>query len=106
VWSAPGRAGRTLEEFLELLGERTESIRAVSIDMAEPYAGTIRRWLPEAEIAFDPFHVIAPAGAATDQVRRQHSQSMGAYVKVGGMWINTPAGHCSKPPTNSPTNSD
>ena len=27
------------------------------------------------------------AGAAVDQVRREHSQSMGAYVKVGGMWI-------------------
>jgi transposase len=87
VWSAPGRTGRTLEEFFELLGDRKASIRAVSIDMSEPYAGTIRRWLPEAEIAFDPFHVIALAGAATDEVRRQHSQSMGAYLSVGGMWI-------------------
>ena len=59
VWSAPGRTGQTLQEFFELLGDRTESIRAVSIDMSEPYAGAIRRWLPQAEIAFDPFHVIA-----------------------------------------------
>ena len=57
IWSAPGRTGRTLEEFFELLGDRKDSIRAVSIDMSEPYAGTIRRWLPQAEIAFDPFHV-------------------------------------------------
>jgi transposase len=87
IWSVPGRTGRTLQEFFELLGERKASIRAVSIDMSETYAGAIRRSLPEAEIAFDPFHVIALAGDAVDQVRRQHSQSMGAYVKVGGMWI-------------------
>ena len=83
IWSAPGRTGRTLEEFFELLGDRKDSISAVSIDMSEPYAGTIRRWLPQAEIAFDPFHVIALAGAAVDHVRREHTHAMGAYLKIG-----------------------
>jgi transposase len=78
VWSAPGRTGQTLQEFFELLGDRTESIRAVSIDMSEPYAGAIRRWLPQAEIAFDPFHVIALAGDAVDKVRLQEWLSQGA----------------------------
>ena len=55
--------------------------------MSEPYAGTIRRALPAAEIAFDPFHVIALAGAAVNQVRRAHAGSMGAYLDVGGSWI-------------------
>ena len=87
VWSAPGRSGATLEQFFALLGERKHSIRAVSIDMSEPYAGTIRRSLPTAEIAFDPFHVIALAGAAVDHVRRAHARSMGAYLEVGGTWI-------------------
>jgi transposase len=87
IWSAPGRSGATLREFFELLGDRRDSIRAVSIDMSQPYAGTIRRALPQAEIAFDPFHVIALAGIAVDQVRQQHSRSMGAYLNVGGMWI-------------------
>ena len=87
IWSAPGRSGATLEQFFELLGERKDSIRAVSIDMSEPYAGTIRRSLPKAEIAFDPFHVIALAGRAVDEVRRAHSRSMGAYLDVGGTWI-------------------
>jgi transposase len=87
VWSAPGRTGRTLQQFFALLGERTTSIRAVSIDMSEPYAGTIRRALPAAEIAFDPFHVIAQASRAVDQVRRDHARSMGASLDVGGTWI-------------------
>jgi transposase len=87
VWSAPGRTGATLQEFFELLGDRTESIQAVSIDMSEPYAGAIRRWLPEAEIAFDPFHVIALAGAAVDKVRLSEWQAKGPFLTPGGLWI-------------------
>jgi transposase len=87
VWSAPGRSGRTLGEFFALLGERKASIRAVSIDMSEPYAGAIRTWLPEAEIAFDPFHVVALAGAAVDEIRMQEWKTKGHSVTPGGLWI-------------------
>lgn len=87
VWSAPGRSGHTLAEFFELLGDRKASIRAVSIDMSEPYAAAIRTWLPEAEIAFDPFHVVALAGVAVDQVRMQEWKTKGHSVTPGGMWI-------------------
>ncbi len=87
VWSAPGRTGATLREFFELLGDRKNSIRAVSIDMSEPYAGAIRTWLPDAEIAFDPFHVVALAGAAVDQIRMHEWKSKGPSVTPGGMWI-------------------
>jgi transposase len=87
IWSAPGRTGAALEEFFALLGDRKDSIRAVSIDMPEPSAGAIRRSLPNAQIAFDPFHVIALAGVAVDQVRREHSHTMGGHVKAGQVWI-------------------
>ena len=87
VWSAPGRSGDTLAEFFELLGDRRRSIRAVSIDMSEPYAGAIRTWLPDAEIAFDPFHVVALAGAAVDEVRIREWQTRGHSQTPGGMWI-------------------
>jgi transposase len=87
VWSAPGRSGQTLREFFDLLNDRKASIRAVSIDMSEPYAGAIRAWLPEAEIAFDPFHVVALAGAAIDHVRRQEWQAHGPPASPGGIWI-------------------
>lgn len=87
VWSAPGRSGHTLQEFFQLLGDRTDSIRAVSIDMSEPYAGAVRTWLPDAEIAFDPFHVVALAGAAVDQIRMHEWKTKGPSVTPGGMWI-------------------
>ncbi len=45
-------------------------IRAVSIDMSGGYEKAIREHCPQAEIAFDPFHVIRLAQRAVDQVRR------------------------------------
>jgi transposase len=55
VWCAPGRNSATLQGFFELLGDRRESIRAVSIDMSGDYQRAIRETIPEAEICFDPF---------------------------------------------------
>ena len=76
-----------MQEFFELLGERKDSIRAVSLDTPESYAGAIRRSLPNAQITFDPFHVIALAGVAVDQVHPQHSHTMGGHLKAGQVWI-------------------
>ena len=70
VWCAPGRNAQTLQAFFDLLGERRGSIRAVSIDMSGGYEKAIRENVPDAEIAFDPFHVVRLAQRAVDQVRR------------------------------------
>jgi transposase len=37
VWSAPGRNSTTLQGFFDELGDRRDSIRAVSIDMSGEY---------------------------------------------------------------------
>jgi hypothetical protein len=51
--------------------ERKHSIRAISIDMAPAYEKAVGEALPDAEVCWDPFHVVAGAGLAIDQVRRQ-----------------------------------
>ena len=58
VWCAPGRNAQTLQAFFDLLGDRRHSIRAVSIDMNGGYEKAIREHLPDAQICFDPFHVV------------------------------------------------
>jgi transposase len=69
VWCAPGRNAATLQAFFDLLGDRKSSIRAVSIDMSGGYEKAIRENLPDAQICFDPFHVIRLAQRAVDQVQ-------------------------------------
>ena len=70
VWCAPGRSAQTLQAVFDLLGERKHTIRAVSIDMSGGYQQAISQNLPDAEICFDPFHVVRLAQRAVDQVRR------------------------------------
>ena len=87
VWSSPGRNAQTLEAFFDALGERKRSIRAVSIDMSGGYERAIRAALPDARIAFDPFHVVALAGRAVDDVRRAEWNAKGKSRTPEGKWL-------------------
>jgi transposase len=87
VWCAPGRNAQTLQAFFDLLGERKHSIRAVSIDMSGGYEKAIRENCPEAEICFDPFHVVRLAQRAVDQVRRDEWNAHERSHTKTGKWI-------------------
>jgi len=87
VWCAPGRNAQTLQTFFEALGERRHSIRAVSIDMSGGYEKAIRESIPDAEICFDPFHVVRLAQRAVDQVRRDEWNAHERSHTPKGKWI-------------------
>jgi transposase len=71
VWAAAGRDRKTVESFLDALGqERCKQIELVSCDMAAWIAGPIAERLPNAARCVDPFHVIQLATDALDEVRR------------------------------------
>jgi transposase len=63
------------------------SIRAVSIDMSGGYEKAVRDSLPDAEVCFDPFHVVALAGRAVDEVRRAEWRRHGKSKTTGGRWV-------------------
>ena len=50
VWSRLGRNAETLQAFFDELGERKDSIKAISIDMSGGYEKAIRAALPDASI--------------------------------------------------------
>jgi transposase len=87
VWCAPGRNAATLQAFFDLLSERKHTIRAVSIDMSGGYQQAIRENLPDAEICFDPFHVVRLAQRAVDQVRRDEWNAHERSHTREGKWI-------------------
>jgi transposase len=87
VWCAPGRNSATLQGFFDQLGDRRESIRAVSIDMSGDYQRAIRANLPNAEICFDPFHVVRLAARATDAVRREEWNRHERSHTPQGRWV-------------------
>ncbi len=71
LWSKEGRSMATLEAlFAELGPEVCAGIKHAAIDMFEAYAQAIRKWLPNATLIYDRFHVQRLASAAVDEVRR------------------------------------
>jgi transposase len=88
VWINEGRNAQTLQAFFDQLGEPGRaSIRAVSIDMSAGYENAIRAAVPDAEVCFDPWHVVKLAGEAVDQVRRAEWNAQGKSRTTGGKWV-------------------
>jgi len=87
VWCAAGRNAATLQAFFDVLGDRKQSIRAVSIDMSGGYEKAIRASVPQAEVCFDPFHVVRLGQRAVDQVRRDQWNAHERSHTKTGKWI-------------------
>jgi len=88
VWIKEGRNAATLQAFFDQLGDAGKgSIRAVSIDMSAGYEQAIRGSVPDAEVCFDPWHVVKLAGEAVDQVRRAEWNAQGKSTTQGGKWV-------------------
>ena len=72
VWAAPGHGKAVLRSFFDALGpERSAGITHVSADAASWIADVVTERAPAAVRCADPFHVVAWATDALDEVRRQ-----------------------------------
>jgi transposase len=90
VWATEGRNAVSLQGFFDGLTDKQKaSIRAVSIDMSAGYEKAIRapEGLPQAQVCFDPFHVIQLGSKAADQVRRAEYNQHGRSATGEGKWI-------------------
>ncbi|MCA1679841.1 MAG: transposase [Actinobacteria bacterium] len=54
------------------VGPRAAKLEAISLDMGPGYARSARRHAPQAVICIDPYHVVALANRALDEVRRSY----------------------------------
>ena len=59
-------------EDQDQVGERAGALRAVTMDMGEGYAKSVREHAPQAVICIDNYHVVQLATKALDEVRREH----------------------------------
>ncbi len=73
IWAGPERKRETLDRFFVeyLPSRRRRAVRAICVDMWEPYLQSLREHLPRAAIVFDKFHVMKHVNAAIDETRRQ-----------------------------------
>jgi len=68
---AEAKKKESLESFFDKLTEEQKAtIKAVCIDRNGAYAAVVEEMLPQAEIVYDKFHIMASLNKALDEVRR------------------------------------
>jgi transposase len=91
VWIGEGRSQATVGKFFDEIGpERAKKVEFVTMDMSASYIAEVRARAPQAEIVFDPFHVVKLANEAVQDVRRTEARirkgSDEADVLKGARW--------------------
>ena len=72
LYLAAGKDRQCLDAFFsKLTPEQRAGILAVGIDRAGAYKAAVEKWLPQAEIVFDKFHLVANYNDVIDKVRRR-----------------------------------
>jgi transposase len=84
LFATPGRDSTVVAAFARDLAEHggdPAAVRHVCMDMSAAYAKGVRDALPDAQISYDRFHVIAMAHDAMDAVRREELKTDRAAVR-------------------------
>jgi transposase len=73
IWAGPDRKRETIDRFFRerLHGNRRRSVKAVCVDMWQPFTDSVKQNMPHAVIVFDKFHIMQHVSRAVDETRRQ-----------------------------------
>lgn len=61
---------KVMTPFLLQLKEKAVQLKAMAMDMNAAYASAAKKYLPNVDIVFDRFHVVALLNTAIDEIRR------------------------------------
>ena len=91
VWIGEGRSKETLQEFFNHMPkEAKENIKAIAMDMWEPFAQAVKESCPTAAIVYDFFHIVANYNKVITRVRRNEYHKASKEDKrviKGSRWI-------------------
>jgi transposase len=106
LYVGDGRGEDGLNGFWQWLGpDACARIKAVSMDMGQAYQNSVRRYCPDAELIFDPFHMMKMLNKAVDEVRRREivmgtGRERTALKSTRQMWLwaeeNLPERHAAR----------
>ena len=70
VHAVEGTAKEKLMPFLRKLKKRAKSLKAIAMDMSRSFFWAVRDILPNVDVVFDRFHIMALMSKAIDEIRR------------------------------------
>ncbi len=71
VYVSKGKGADALNGFWRRLRRYRDNIKAVAMDLSPAFISAVRENLPEADMVFDPFHVMKLMNEKLDQLRRE-----------------------------------
>jgi len=93
---ARDRKEESLGELLNKIPEpQRDHIKAVALDMWEPFINAVEQGLPQADIVHDKFHIAKYIGEAVDKVRRAENRNLANQDKdtqkgTKYLWLTNP----------------
>lgn len=92
VWVGRGKGKETLEHFMEtkLTENQRQRVCLASCDMSQAYIATLERYLVNATIVLDRFHIVKALNEALDEVRKEEWRRVSGDDKLyfkGLRWL-------------------
>ena len=76
IHAVEGTSKENIQPFLKLLARKAKSLKAVAMDMSRSYSSAVTEHLPDADIVFDRYHIMAHINKAIETLRREQQQSL------------------------------
>jgi transposase len=70
IHAVEGRSKEDIRPFIEKLSKKAKKLKAIAMDMSKSYSFAVREWLPQVDIVFDRYHIMAIMNNALDEIRR------------------------------------
>jgi transposase len=83
IHAVEGKSMESVTPFLLELREKAVQLKAMAMDMNAAYASAAKKHLPNVDVVFDRFHVVALLNTAIDEIRRdQQAKCSAVGLKV------------------------
>lgn len=78
IHAIEGKSIDSVTPFILQLREKATQLKAIAMDMNAAYASATKKYLPDIDIVFDRFHVVALLNTAIDEIRRDQQAKCNA----------------------------
>jgi len=93
IFATEGKGSSTIEDFaveLTFHAANPKQIKEVSMDMSPAFISGAAKYLPNASLTFDKFHVIQSLNKALDEVRRAEQKQNPLLKSTRYVWLKNP----------------
>jgi len=90
IYATEGKDSKTIEKFTKDLKDHNgvpENITDISMDMSSAFISGAEKYLPNADITFDKFHVMKVINNAVNEVRRIEAKEQEILIGTRYLWL-------------------